>query len=91
MQLADVHTKEIQEATRLALGHGADLKGLEFAHELSMNELAMRPWKTFFDTLVASKVLEHPLFELSTAQHTRPCIQCFPSERNEPPPVLYRF
>ncbi len=66
MQLADAKTKEIQEATRRALGHGADLKGLEFSHELSMNELAMRPWKTFFDTLAASKVREHPLFKPST-------------------------
>ncbi len=73
MQLADAQTKEIQEATRRALGHGTDLKGLEFAHELSMNELAMRPWKTFFDTLVASKVSAcTPFLHVRLALHTRP-------------------
>ena len=57
MQLGPAHTKEIQAAARLALGQGENLKGLELAHELSTNELSMRPWKLFFDTLVANKVM----------------------------------
>ncbi len=56
MQLAPDATTELKQATRIALGHGDNLKGLELAHELSMNELAVRPWKTFFDTLAANKV-----------------------------------
>jgi hypothetical protein len=57
MQLAPAHTKEIQAAAKLTLGQGQNLKGLELAHELSTNELSMRPWKMFFDTLVSNKVI----------------------------------
>ena len=69
MQLAPAHTKDIREAARLALGLGENLKGLEIAHELSTNELSMRPWKTFFDTLVANKVTCLPVLRAAVCEH----------------------
>ena len=80
MQLAQTHVARIQEAAEKALGHGDSLKGLDRIHELSMAAIAIRPWKTFFNMLVANKVhtlnithwLPKTLLRLSANELTSP-------------------